>query len=230
MPTAARVYVDWVIAVGLGIAAYASMHWNPQSLLQFSVFLALFIGAALLKGRIPGVTGTYSPVFVFVLLGSHMLSFAEVTFAAGIAGIVQCTFFVQRRPTNVQIAFNVANMMIGTACAFAFIHPEVPGLAGQPLLLLLILGAAVYYVVNTGLVAIVLTLVDSKPLREVCRRWSVGSLPYYVLGALIAGATLSVQNQPSFRAMGMVCLALLLITLYYRYWLKSLNQVNTLTK
>jgi hypothetical protein len=229
MPNAARIYVDGVIAAGMSIAAYALLHWDAQSPSRFALFLALFAGAALLKGRIPGITGTYSPVFFFVLLGSHMLSFSEVVFAAGLAGIVQCTFLVQRHPTAVQIAFNAANMMIGTACAFAFIHRQVPVLAEQPLIILLILGASVYYVVNTGLVAIVLTLIDQKPLTDVCRHWCLGSLPYYILGALIAGATLTAQNQLSMWVVGMVCPSLLLITFYYRSWLRSETRVNALS-
>jgi hypothetical protein len=230
MPTNARIYIDGVIAAGLAIACYALLHWDPRSLIRFSVFLALFVGAALLKGRIPGVTGTYSPAFFFVLLGCGVLSFSEVVFAAGLAGVVQTMFFVQRRPSGIQVAFNVANMMIGTASAFAFIHREVPGLTNQPLLILLILGASVYYVVNTGLVAVVLTLVDSKPLSAVWRHWCLGSLPYYIFGALIAGAALSVQNQLSMWVVGMVCPSLLLITFYYRYWLKSLARTNTLNQ
>lgn len=229
MPNAARIYVDGVIAAGLSIAAYALLHWDAQSPARFALFLALFAAAALLKGRIPGITGTYSPVFFFVLLGSHMLSFSEVVFAAGLAGIVQCTFLVQRHPTAVQIAFNAANMMIGTACAFAFIHRQIPVLADQPLIILLTLGASVYYMVNTGLVAVVLTLIDRKPLTDVCRHWCLGSLPYYILGALIAGVTLTAQNQVSMWVVGMVCPSLLLITFYYRSWLKSLTRVNALS-
>jgi hypothetical protein len=228
MPAAAKVYINAVIAAGLAIAAYALLHWDSQGPIRFAVFLALFMGAALLKGRIPGITGTYSPVFFFVLVGSDVLSFSEVVFAAGLAGIVQCTFFVKRHPSPVQIAFNAANMIISTAAAFAFIHRQVPGFAAQPLMILLLLGASLYYVVNTGLVATVLTLVDGKPLNDVCRHWCLGSLPYYVLGTLIVYATLSAQNQPSMWVVAMVCPSVLLITLYYRYWLKSPAQVNTL--
>jgi hypothetical protein len=215
--------------VGLAVAGYALIHWDSQNPIRFLVFLTLFAAAALLKGRIPGITGTYSPVFFFVLLGSHELSFSEVVFAAALAGIVQCAFFVQRRPSSLQIAFNAANMTICAACAFCFIHREAP-LTQALLLVLLILGTAVYYVVNTGLVAMVVTLVDSKPLKEVWRHWCLGSLAYYILGALIACATLSTQNQLSMRVLGMVCPTLLLITFYYLYWLKSKTQVNSLSR
>jgi predicted membrane channel-forming protein YqfA (hemolysin III family) len=195
--------------------------------IQFLIFLALFAGAALLKGRIPGLAGTYSPVFFLVFLGCGVLSFSEVVLAAGLAGVVQCLFLVQRRPKPLQMAFNAANMMISTACAFVCIRGEVPGFAQQPLLIRLILGAAIYYLVNTGLVALVLTLVDRKPLSEVWRNWCLASLLYYILGASIAGATLSVQSQVSLLGIAMVCPSILLITFYYRYWLKSLSWENT---
>ena len=228
MPTAAKVYIDVIITAGLAIAVYGVFHWNSLGAATFALFLALFAGAALLKGRIPGITGTYSPVFFFVLVGSTVLSFSEIVFAAGLAGLVQCTCFVQRRPSAVQIAFNAANMMISTAAAFAFISGGLPALSDQPLLIRLILGAAVYYVVNTGLVSLVLTLVDSKPIQHVWSNWCLGSLPYYLFGALIAGATLSAQNHPSLYAVGMVCPSVLLATVYYRYWLSSSTQFNPL--
>jgi hypothetical protein len=148
-------------------------------------------------------------VFFFVLVGSHVLSFSEVVFAAGLAGMVQCTFFVQRYPSPAQIAFNSANMMIGTASAFVFIHGEVPGLSEQPLIIQLILGASVYYLVNTELVSVILTLVDAKPLNNIWGLWCLRSLPYYLVGALIAGAALSAQIQMSTSVVVMVCPSLL---------------------
>jgi len=235
MPIAARAYINTVIAAGFAIAASALYHWESQSLTRFALFLALFIGAALLKGRIPGITGTYSPVFFFVLLGSRALSFSEVIVAAVLAGFVQCTVRAQQRPSPIQLAFNAANMTISAASAFVFIHPgvsgrQIPVLAEQPLVILLILGASVYYAVNTGLVSVVVTLVDGKPLNDVWRHWCLRSLPFYLIGALIAGATLSAQSQLSPWVVAMVCPSVLLATVYYRYWLTSVTRLKTLNQ
>lgn len=46
-------------------------------------------------------------------------------------------------------------------------------------------------------------------------------------GALIAGATLTAQIQPSMWVVAMVCPSVLLATIYYRYWLKSINHGST---
>jgi hypothetical protein len=184
MPEAAKAFISSVVASGLAISALALAHWESQDWVRFSVFLILCAGAALLKGRIPGLTGTYSPLFSFLLLGAHALSFSELV-------------------------------------AFAFINRKVPGLTDQPLAILLIPGASAYYLVNTGLVSIVLALVESKPLASVWRRWCLASLLYYIVGALIAGATVGSLRQITPSAVVLVCPSILLITIYYRYWLKT---------
>jgi len=221
MPEAAKAFISSVVATGLAISALALAHWDSQDWVRFCVFLILCAGAALLKGRIPGLTGTYSPLFFFLLLGSHALSFSELVVIGGLAATVQCTFNLREYPSLVQIGFNAANTIISTAAAFAFINRQVPGLTDQPLAILLILGASVYYLVNTGLVSIVLALVESKPLASVWRRWCLASLLFYIVGALIAGATVGSLRQITPSAVVLVCPSILLLTLYYRYWLKT---------
>ena len=221
MPEAAKAFIGSVIAAGLSISALALSHWDSQDWARFSLFLILCAGAALLKGRIPGLTGTYSPLFFFVLLGSATLSFSELTVAAGLAAIVQCTHDLREYPSLVQIGFNASNTIISTACTFAFINRQVPGLTHAPLLMLLVLGAAMYYLVNGGLVSVVLALVESKPLAVVWRRWCLASLLYYIVGALIAGATVGSLRQVTPTAAVLVCPSILLLTFYYRYWLKT---------
>jgi hypothetical protein len=195
MSEAAKAFISSIVATGVGISALALSHWDSQDWVRFSVFLTLCAGAALLKGRIPGLTGTYSPLFFFLLLGSHALSFSELVVIGGLAAIVQCTFNLRQYPCLSQIEFNAANTIISTALAFAFINRYVPGLTDLPLVILLILGASVYYLVNTGLVSIVLALVESKPLASVWRRWCLASLLFYIVGALIAGAAIGALGQ-----------------------------------
>jgi hypothetical protein len=223
---AAKTFIGVVIAAGTAAGGFALSHWNPHDVFRFSMFLILFFGAALLKGRIPGITGTYSPVFFCVLLGSHVLSFSEVVVLAGLAGMIQCTTNFKRPPSLSQVAFNAANMMVSTAAVFPFLHQEAPWLSGLPLMVLLLVGATVYYFLNTLMVAVVLALVETKRLINVCRYWCLGSLPYYLAGGLIAGVALNTHDRMDMKIVALTCPAMLLVTLYYLFWLGSDKSVR----
>jgi hypothetical protein len=219
MTKGAKTYIDAVVATGAAIIASAVLNWRSDNLLHYSVFLFFFLTAATLKCRVPGVTGTYSPVFFFALLGSATLSFSEVAIAAALAGVVQSTFRPKRRPSAMQVCFNAANLALSACAGFPIIQRQIPGLAEQPLMISLILGASVVYFVNTALVSVVLTLAERGSIAEVWKNWCLGSLPYYIIGAMIVAAAISAQNRVSAVATILIAPSILLITMYYRFWL-----------
>jgi hypothetical protein len=216
MSRSAQAYVAAVIGTWAASMAFVLTHWQSDSLVRFSIFLGLFIAAAALKYRVPGITGTFSPVFIFALLGSAALSLPEVAVAGACGGIVQCIFKPQRRPSFVQVWFNAANLSLSSAAAHLVVQPEILGLTPQPLLISLTLGASAMYFVNTALVSVVLTLVQRESLIEVWKHWCVGSLPFYLVGALIVAAPLSVDRQVSSMAVLLVAPAVLLAATYFR--------------
>lgn len=221
MNAIAKSYLAVVLTAGAAVTGYALSQWRSDDLARFGVFLVLFLAAAALKVRLPGISGNYSPVFFFALLGSNTLSFSELAIAAALAGIVQCTFHQQRRPSFIQICFNAANVSLSAAAGFVFIQRLLPGLEVQPRVLCFILGACVYYFVNTGLVSLVLTLVEGGSVFGIWKHWCLGSLPYYLVGTLIAGATLSASNATTIAVVFLVAPAMLLTTIYYRLWVRS---------
>jgi hypothetical protein len=221
MTKSAKAYIDAVIAAGAATIASAVLNWRSDSLVHYSVFFLLFVAAATLKCRVPGVTGTYSPVFFFALLGSATLSFSEVAVASAVAGIVQSTFRPKRRPSLIQVCFNAANLALSSCAGLPIIQRQIPGLAEQPLMLSLILGASVVYFVNTALVAVVLTLVEHGSFAEIWKHWCLGSLPYYIVGAMIVSATISAADRVSTVAAILLVPTIVLTTMYYRFWLRA---------
>ena len=223
MTRLAKAYVAAVAVAGGATIVFGLAHWRSDDLTRFTVFLALFAVAATLKGRVPGVTGTYSPVFFFALLGSAMLSFAELAVASALAGVVQCTFRQERRPLLIRICFNAANLVLSATAGFVFIQRLLPGLVQQPQLLCFLLGASVFYLVNTGLVSVALTLVEGGSLSQIWNHWCLGSLPYYLAGSLIVAATVSATSAATFVGIILLAPPMLLITIYYRLWLRRGN-------
>jgi hypothetical protein len=228
MPRSAQVYIAAVIGTWAASMAFVLTHWQTDSLPRFSVFLCLFVGAATLKYRVPGIVGTFSPVFVFALLGSATLSLSEVAVAGASGGIVQCIFKPQRRPSFVQVCFNAASLSMSSSAAHLVVQPEILGLPAKPLLISLTLGASVMYLVNTGLVSVVLTLVQRESLVEVWKHWCVGSLPFYLVGALIVAVPLSVDRQVTSTIALLMAPAILLAAIYFRIIFRSRQNLTIL--
>ncbi len=68
MPRTAKVYIALILIAGAGVLLVAAGSWSATSLPQFFTLLGFAAVASTLKLRIPGVEGTMSPNFVFLLL------------------------------------------------------------------------------------------------------------------------------------------------------------------
>jgi hypothetical protein len=209
MTKTAKTYIAAVMVAGAAGTAFALAHWRSDDPTRFAVFLVLFIAAATVKCCVPGVVGTYSPVFFFALLGSTTLSLPEVWIAAALGAMVQTVYKPKYEPTLVKVCFNGANMALATAAAYAFVQRLIPGLTEEPSLLCMVLGGAAFYLVNTGLVSIVVALTENSSLAAVWKNWCVGSLPYYVVGVLLIDAT-----DPAAQVLAAVIIPIVLLATY----------------
>jgi hypothetical protein len=117
MTTTAKAFIATVILTGFAATAFAIAQWRSDDTVRFAVFLALFLAAATLKCCVPGVAGTYSPVFYFALLGSTALSLPEVWIAGALAGMVQTVYKPKYQASLVKLCFNGANMALAAAAA-----------------------------------------------------------------------------------------------------------------
>jgi hypothetical protein len=187
MPTRAKQYVGAVIAAGGIVFAASVWHWSfPQPRLYF-LFFILALLASMLKLRLPGLAGTYSLNFLFVLIGLAYFGLAGTLLAGCAAIAAQSVWNTQRRPTPVQVLFNMANLAVSIGLCFLLAQwlPSVGLPSDQPAALALI--AALYFVTNTMLVSGVLSLLEGKPLREVSEQWYLWAFPYYLIGAALVG-------------------------------------------
>src|SRR5207244_1021960 len=157
--------------------------WSSPKILPFALYLLLAVLGSLVKLRLPGMEGTYSLNFLFLLFGVLHFSLAETVIAGCVGALVQSVCNTKQRPSLMQILFNMANLTVSVGVCFLTVRLTVfSGLSSyRPAEVALV--ACVYFVMNTVLVSGVLSLLQGKRLAEVCRQWYVWSLPYYLVGA-----------------------------------------------
>src|SRR5881275_2032743 len=181
----AKALISLVVAVGTGVLLYAAVYPTSKNIAQFICYLLIAILAARLKVHLPGITGTMSVNFLFILLGVLELSLTETLILGSAAIVVQC--FYRDRPSAIQVTFNLCASAFATAVAYDVYHLAVGAGWFRSHPLLLGLAASTYFLANTGSTATVISLTERKALNKIwvdCYFWS---FPYYLVGAAFAG-------------------------------------------
>jgi len=216
-----RVYIGVVIAAGIAVLCYGAIHASSPDSIKFFFYLVVALLASRLKVNLPGVTGTMSVNFLFILLGIIELSFSETLMLGCAAILVQC--ISKDRPRPVQVAFNICASAFAIAAAYlaydcARSHPAV----NHPSLLLL-LGASAYFAANTLPIATVIALTENKALKNVWSECYFWSFPYYLMGAGIAGLMAWLNHFFAWQTSMLVLPTVYLVYRSYRLYLGRLE-------
>ncbi len=216
MPSQAKIYIALIAAVATAVVTLAAYQWKPENLGQFVLFFTFAMVASAMKIRLPGFKTTISINFVFILVGIALFSFGE-TVVIGLGGaLVQSLWRTQQRPKPVQVLFNAACLTVCTAAAFWTSH-SVSAMAGWiSLAAMMALGACVYVVLNTGLVSLVISLAEERPLKELwssCYEWT---FPYFLVGAAVAGLAAAASHGTNLAASLLIMPVMYFVYVYYR--------------
>jgi signal transduction histidine kinase len=212
MTIAARAYIFLVIALGAAAGIRGFYLWNPHDLLRFYCYLLLAIPASGLKVRLPGVTGTMSVLFVFLLAGIVELGLPETLLMSVVCVVVQSYWHAKARPKPVQVVFSVALLFIAsTAGDFVYHYDALPMVRNTAPFRLALL-ASVFFITNTFPVAAVIALTEDRRLGKVWTEFYSWTFPYYLVGAALVG-TFGFAN----RTLSWQAWVLILPTVYAMY-------------
>jgi len=186
MPRNAKTYIGLILCSGAAVVLLAAGTWSSASLLQFAILLGLATISSAMKIRIPGIEGTMSPNFVFLVLGVVVCSFSEVVAMTLAAALVQ-SLWTARQPRLVQVAFSAAALVLSASVAYQASHLLLGSMAGSSPIALVILAGSLYLPLNTAFVSAVIGLVESKPFAQVGRLCYQCAFPYFMGGLVFAG-------------------------------------------
>src|ERR1700728_1605893 len=221
LPARAQVFVGLVIAAGIVPLLQAAIHDSSKNIADIICYLGICILSSRLRVTLPGITGTLSVNFLFILVGIAELGYAEAITLGAIAMLAQSLF--PGRPTAMQLTFNVCAGTLSTALAYLVYHnPYLNALIGsRPLLLCLT--ASVYFIVNAGCIAVVISFSEGKPLQKILVECYFWSFPYYLVGAGIAGAISWFNHAFNWETSLLFVPAIYLIFRSYRLYLSKLE-------
>jgi diguanylate cyclase (GGDEF)-like protein/putative nucleotidyltransferase with HDIG domain len=217
----AKLYITLIVSVGLATLVYGGVHQSSKNIAEFICYLGIAILASRLKVNLPGITGTLSVNFLFILIGVLELSFSETLILGAVSMLAQCLY--PDRPKAIQVTFNVCAGSLSTALAYVvYHHPLGYQLVGsRPVLLGL--SAIVYFIANAGSIAMVISLTERRPIIRIlvdCYFWS---FPYYLVGAGIAGAVTWLNRSFNWETSLLLVPAVYVIYRSYRLYLGKLE-------
>jgi len=186
LPAGAKAFIGLVVFAGTATLLYGAIHQSSKNIAEFICYLGIAILASRLKVTLPGITGTLSVSFLFILVGILELSFSETLILGAVSMLAQCLY--PDRPKAIQVTFNICAGSISTALAYAVYHDPVSNILLENHPLLLLVAASTYFIANAGSIAAVISLTERRALRKIlvdCYFWS---FPYYLVGAGVAGA------------------------------------------
>src|SRR6202161_2463336 len=154
----AKLYISLVVIAGLATLLYAGIHQSSKNIAEFICYLGIAILASRLKVSLPGITGTLSVNFLFILIGVLELSFTETLILGAASMLAQCLY--SERPRAIQVTFNVCAGTISTALAYIVYHHRLTNLFIPNRPILLGLAATVYFIANAGSIAAVILLTE----------------------------------------------------------------------
>src|ERR1039458_7241057 len=183
MRTYAKLYIGAVLAGGMVCFAHAMTGWTCQHPLRYLCLLAVALPASALKVFLPGVTGTMSVSYVFVLLGMLDFSHPETMLLACLAMIVQSLWRTRYHPKLLHVLFNLASTSI--AVSFGFGTYRLIG-GQRQVLLSVAIASTVYFLTNSLSVAAVVAVTEGKSLRKIWHECYLWTFPYYLVGGAVA--------------------------------------------
>jgi diguanylate cyclase (GGDEF)-like protein/putative nucleotidyltransferase with HDIG domain len=215
------VWVGLVIAGGTACLLRAAIHQSSKNIAEFICYLGIAILASRLRVTLPGIRGTLSVNFLFILVGIAELSYSEAITLGAVAMVAQSLF--PNKPTSIQLTFNVCAGSLSTALGYYVFHNGLVNelIGNRPLLLCFTV--SVYFIVNAGSIAAVISLSEGKPLRSIlvdCYFWS---FPYYLVGAGIAAAIAWFNHAFNWETSLLFVPAIYLIYRSYRLYLGKLE-------
>src|SRR5262249_47619617 len=110
LPLAAKVYITLLSLAALFLACWSVRVWPPSQVGEFALYLLFAVASSKMKVSLPGITGTLSVNYLFIMAGVTDLGWPQTVAIGCAGGVAQLILSARKRPRNVQVLFTMASM------------------------------------------------------------------------------------------------------------------------
>jgi diguanylate cyclase (GGDEF)-like protein/putative nucleotidyltransferase with HDIG domain len=217
------VYVGLTALMGAELAVIAIANWTWQDPLRFVFYFLFAVATSKLKVRLPGVIGTLSVNFVFVLLAIVDLPLPQAILVSLGGSMAQVFLNAAKRVELAQMLFNPSCLAFCVMLGYRVFHSEVlRGMgAGQPMLLFL--ATLTYYLTNTLMIAAVIAFSEEKRLFRVWHANFFWTGPQFLFGATLTQVVLVINERLGWQYSFLLLPGLYLVYSSYNLYLGRLE-------
>lgn len=216
-----------VIVAGLSLLAYACISFRGLDPYHYGCIVLLASAASGFTISMPGISGSLTANFLFILYSLVAFSWSETVVMASFLSLMQSLAMIAsgRRWSKArweQIVFNVALAGLSSSVAYAAAELSVFHGAYFESSVRLFAGAIALFISNNLPAAFMIARQDRKRFRQVWRECFMWAMPYYILGAAASGLGLVAKDHVGWQTALMIVPILYLVYRSYRLYLAQI--------
>jgi putative nucleotidyltransferase with HDIG domain len=219
----ARAYILVIVLAAACFAARAMPMWRRDHAVVFLTLAACAFFSSRMRISLPGVSGSMSVNFVFMLVGLLDLDLPQLL-VIGLAGTVGQFVFGTRSWPPIQFAFNISTVTLGVSAAHASFHSAIIRHWNDSAPILLMASAFAMFAVNTGTVSGIIAVTERQRPWKVWRDNFQWTGLHHLVGAAVA-ASYNYENR--YFGWEAVVLTIPVVYLLYRFYTLHLERLQS---
>ena len=178
-------WVQIMAVLGLSVMVLSLVNWESPDLLKYFAFLSIAILSSGVNIDVPGVTGSFSLVFLFVLFGTLELTRPETVMLATLMAVAQryCRHPHFRPAVTI---FNIGTAALGAAVSHGVYHASWLASEHVDSSVRLVVATTSLFLANTVPASFLAASMEDSTFIEVWRARHMWLTPYYLGGAAVA--------------------------------------------
>ncbi len=178
-------WVQAMAVLGLVVIVGSVVNWESPDLLKYFAFLSIAILSSAVNIDVPGVTGSFSLIFLFVLFGTLELTRPETVMMAALMAVTH-RYCQQRQTRTAATIFNVGAAALGAAVSHSVYHASWLASEHVDSSVRLVIATTSLFVANTVPASFLAAMTEESSFIEIWRARHMWLTPYYLGGAAVA--------------------------------------------